>query len=63
MEKEKLIKEVKEKVAEWHGYELSMPTKWNYAMVLHHRTKQQILLYEEVISLLADIIIKEGIVE
>lgn len=53
--KDELLIEIKEKVAEWNGFKLQMPTKWDYAMKITHRTNKQLLMYDEVIDLLLDI--------
>lgn len=46
---ESFINEIKNEVAKDFGATLEIPTLWNYAMMLTHRTKKQLELYEEVI--------------
>ncbi len=49
------IDKIKEKIAKEAGYRDDiLGTAWNYAMMLTHRTKRQISLYEKVISALAN---------
>ena len=46
-----LLAEVKNTVAERHGYpDNIMGSRWDYAMMLTHRRKAQIQLYEEVLA-------------
>ena len=45
---------IKDNVAKRHGYpDNIMGTSWEYAMVITHRTKLQIRLYEEALAELA----------
>lgn len=45
---------IKDNVAKRHGYpDNIMGTSWEYAMMLTHRTKRQIRLYEEALVELA----------
>lgn len=49
----KLSKKIKERVAKAYGFERGLlGTRWNYAMLIVHRTKKQIEMYEEVIKIL-----------
>ena len=43
------INRLKNKIAKQNGYILDLPDKWGYAMLLTHRTKKQLGLYEQVI--------------
>lgn len=45
---------IKDNVAKRHGYpDNIMGTSWEYAMMITHRTKRQIRLYEEALAELA----------
>ena len=45
---------IKDNVAKRHGYpDNIMGTSWEYAMMITHRTKMQIQLYEEALAELA----------
>ena len=45
---------IKDNVAKRHGYpDNIMGTSWEYAMIITHRTKMQIQLYEEALTELA----------
>ena len=50
-----LVSMVKEEVAEEYGFKeaLIVDTKWDYAMIMHHRTKKQIEMYERLCMKLA----------
>ncbi len=51
MNKEQIIAQIKEDVAEAAGYTNEVfVSRWQYAMMLTHRTKQQLVLYERVID-------------
>lgn len=50
-----LVSMVKEEVAIEYGFTeaLIVDTKWDYAMMIHHRTKKQIEMYERLCMKLA----------
>ena len=50
-----IIEKIKERVAIKNGFNMKMPTCWNYAMLITHRTKQQLKLYDEVIEDLMEV--------
>jgi len=45
---------IKEQVAKDYGFENMFGGRWKYAMMILHRRKKQIELYEEVIKRLED---------
>jgi hypothetical protein len=50
-----VVSMVKEEVAEEYGFKKAfiVDTKWDYAMMIHHRTKKQIEMYERLCMKLA----------
>ena len=50
-----IIEKIKERVAIKNGFDMKMSTCWNYAMLITHRTKQQLKLYDEVIEDLMEV--------
>lgn len=45
------VSEIKNRIATSHGYESNiLGSSWDFAMQLTHRTKNQIKLYEELVS-------------
>lgn len=46
------VNEIKEDIAIKYGYTTDMPTKWNFAMLLTHRRKQQIDMYDALVETL-----------
>ena len=50
-----IIYKVKKQVAKEYGFEKMFgKSGWDYAMLITHRTKKQIEMYERVIEILAD---------
>lgn len=50
---DKKVNAIKEVVAQRCGYNIEMPTKWDYAMTMTHRTKLQLRMYDAVIKIIA----------
>jgi hypothetical protein len=54
-DRDKFIFDLKEKIAKKHDYQDNiLGNRWDFAMYLTHRTKQQIALYDELVNELAD---------
>jgi len=45
---QKLILQIKKEIAVGNGFTLKVPTEWDYAMKITHRTKAQLQMYEMV---------------
>lgn len=60
--KEEIIAATKNHIA--YKYDFAdgiLGSRWNYAMQITHRTKNQVTMYEEVIDLLAEVIESQNI--